>query len=127
MRIEVATDRGGFTVDLETEELEPANLLVAEDSVPVDLPRVIDAASAGSTLVAVVDATPPLMISHDAGATWRDAGRGLPPGFAVAIAEDDPDLIVYASRNRLHLSTDGGRFWRVLAPELPTIRWIALA
>jgi hypothetical protein len=42
----------------------------------------------------------------------------------VAIFEDDPDRILYAARNRLYLSTDGGRFWRSLAPELPEIRAI---
>lgn len=126
MNIEVATERGGFVVDLETETVEPADVLLDDESVPVDLPRVIAAAASGSTVVALVDATPPLMISHDAGSTWHESGRGLPPGFAVAIAEDDPDLIAYASRNRLHVSTDGGRFWRGLAVELPAIRGIQL-
>jgi hypothetical protein len=66
------------------------------------------------------------MISHDAGITWREAGAGLPQGRAVAIDEDDPDLIVYASRNRLHVSTNGGVFWRALAVELPEIEAVAL-
>ena len=56
---------------------------------------------------------------NDAGRTWREAGGGLPAGFAVAIADDNPDYVVYAARNRLYLSEDGGRFWRSLAPELP--------
>ena len=38
------------------------------------------------------------------------------------MAEDNPDLIVYASRNRLHVSTNGGVFWRALAVELPRSR-----
>jgi hypothetical protein len=102
-------------VDVRTPE--PLNL---------SLPRVVAAAAAGSTIVAVVDRRPPLVVSHDAGITWRETGGGLPPGRAVAIAEDNPDLIVYASRNRLHVSTNGGVFWRVLAVELPEIAALTL-
>ncbi len=127
MRVLVATDGGGYGVDLETEEVEPANVLVAEGQPDVSLPRLVAAAVAGSTVVAVVDARPPMLVSHDAGVTWREAGRGLPlPGRAVAVDEADPDTIVYASRNRLHLSTDGGRFWRTLGTELPEIRHVQL-
>ena len=39
---------------------------------------------------------------------------------------DDPDFIVYASRNRLHVSTDGGVFWRALSVELPEIEALSL-
>jgi hypothetical protein len=90
------------------------------------LPRVVAAARSGSTLVAAVDTRPPLVVSHDAGRTWRESGRGLPNGRAVAVAEDDPDLIVFAARNRLYVSSDGGRFWRALAVELPEIETVAL-
>ena len=126
MRALVATDGGGYEVDLETEEVEPANVLVVEGHPEVSLPRLVAASVVGSTVVAVVDARPPMLVSHDAGVTWREAGRGLPPGHAVAVSEADPDTIVYASRNRLHLSTDGGRFWRTLGTELPEIRHVQL-
>ena len=54
-------------------------------------------------------------------------GRRRPPaGRAVAIADDDPDYAVYAARNRLYLSEDGGRFWRALAPELPEIEAVTI-
>jgi hypothetical protein len=46
-------------------------------------------------------------------------------GVAVAIDEDNPDRVVYAARNRLYLSEDGGRFWRALTPELPAIEAVA--
>jgi hypothetical protein len=59
------------------------------------------------------------------GRTWCEAGGGLPPGFAVAVADDDPDRILYAARNRLYLSANGGIFWRSLEPELPDIVAIA--
>jgi hypothetical protein len=115
-----------FAIDLETEELEPAeNVTLERPTERAELPRVVTAARSGSTVVALVDAKPPLMISHDAGATWRESGRGLPAGRSVAIAPDDPDAIAYASRNRIHVSTDGGRFWRTLGPELPEIEAIA--
>ena len=77
-------------------------------------------------MIAVVDRRPPLAVSNDAGRTWRESGGGLPPGRGVAIADDDPDFVVYAARNRLYLSTDGGRFWRALAPELPALAAVTL-
>ena len=76
-------------------------------------------------MVAVVNAKPPLLVSYDTGSTWRESGRGLPGGRAVAISEDDPDLIVYAARNRLFLSRNGGIFWTSLAVELPEIDGVA--
>ena len=57
----------------------------------------------------------------NAGSTWSDSGRGLPPGRAVAISESDPDLVVFAARNRLYVSRNGGRFWNALDVELPEI------
>jgi hypothetical protein len=125
VNVYVDTEHGAYAVDLETEEVEPADAVVV-DEIAVELPRVLAAGRTGSTIVALVDAIPPLMISHDAGATWRDSGRGLPPGRGVAVSQDDPDLIVYASRNRLHVSRDGGRFWTALGLELPEIRAVAL-
>jgi hypothetical protein len=85
----------------------------------------VAAAREGSTVVAILDRRPPLAISHDAGSSWHEAGGGLPPGRAVAIAESNPDLIVYATDHRVHISRDGGRFWRSLEPELPEIRRVA--
>jgi hypothetical protein len=122
------TEYGAFAVDLETEEVEPAGAIDVgtPERLALPLPRVVAAAAAGSTIVAVVDRKPPLVVSHDAGITWRETGGGLPPGNAVAIAEDDPDLIVYASRNRLHVSSNGGVFWRALAVELPEIEAVAI-
>jgi hypothetical protein len=82
---------------------------------------VVAAAASGSTVVAVVDAKPPLLVSHDAGSTWRESGRGLPPGRGIAVSADDPDVLVYAARNRLYVSRNGGIFWSALAVELPEI------
>ena len=122
----VATVDGVFEVDLDTEEIEPGAGTVEPQQVETGLPRVVCAASAGSTVVVVVDARPPLVVSHDAGQTWREAGRGLPPGFAVAVLEDDPDIVLFAGRNRLYLSRDGGRFWEPLTVELPDIEAVEL-
>src|SRR5262245_372136 len=86
----VATIDGVLEVDLETGEAELGAGTVEPEQVDTGLPRVVCAASAGSTVAVVVDSRPPLVVSHDAGQTWREAGRGLPPGFAIAIGEDDP-------------------------------------
>jgi hypothetical protein len=128
LRAIAQTEYGAFAVDIETEEVEPAGLVDVRTSEPLNLslPRVVAAAAAGSTIVAVVDRKPPLVVSHDAGITWRETGGGLPPGRAVAVAEDNPDLIVFASRNRLHVSANGGVFWRALAVELPEIEALSL-
>lgn len=127
MRATVRTASGAYVVDLETEELLGEGEDFEPASVKVELPRVVAAAAAGSTVVAVVDRRPPLAISHDAGRTWREAGGGLPPGFAIAIDEDNPDVMLFAARNRLYLSEDAGTFWRALVPELPEIEAIALS
>ena len=118
----VGTVAGVFLVDVEAEELlGDGNEVPAAERPEVALPRVVAAARSGSTVVAVVERRPPLMLSNDGGATWREAGGGLPPGFAVAIAEDDPDRMLYAARNRLYVSANGGVFWRSLPFELPDI------
>ena len=122
----VATVDGVVLVDVEAEDLLGAGTALPEsEPVQVDLPRVVAAARAGATIVCVVERRPPLMVSRDGGATWTEAGGGLPVGFAVAIAEDDPDRILYAARNRLYLSTNGGVFWRALPFELPDIEGVA--
>lgn len=120
----VATAAGTFAVDLETEEVGPWEGEFEVAPAPdVSLPRVVAAAAAGSTVVVVVDAKPPMLVSHDTGMTWRESGRGLPPGVAVAA---DADTVVYAARNRLYVSANGGVFWRALAVELPEIHAIAI-
>jgi hypothetical protein len=122
MKVLISTVAGAFSVDLETDDVDPWDGAVDLAAQPVlNLPRVVSAAAAGATVVAVVDAKPPLLVSYDAGSTWRESGRGLPAGRAVAVAEDNPDLIVYAGRNRLFLSRNGGVFWSSLAVELPEI------
>jgi hypothetical protein len=117
----VRTASGVYVVDRETEEVLGNGDDFEPPRINVELPRVVAAAAAGSTRVAVVDRRPPLAISNDAGATWREAGGGLPPGFAIAVDADNPDLMLYAARNRLYLSENGGIFWRALVPELPEI------
>ena len=42
----------------------------------------------------------------------------------IAIARSlamNPDVMLFAARNRLYLSENGGIFWRALVPELPDI------
>lgn len=127
MRALVETAAGVYAVDLETEELEPSDEELRRPAEPVlNLPRVVAAAAVGATVVAVVDTRPPIVVSHDGGATWRESGRGLPAGHAIAIAESDPDAAVFAARNRLYVTRDGGVFWTVVPVELPEINAVEL-
>lgn len=130
MHAVVAYALGVAVVDLETDELlddEPETAPVAESVDGLALPLLVAGARCGSTVVAVVDRRPPVVVSHDAGLTWREAGAGLPAGVAVAIAGDNPDVIVFAGEERLFVSHDGGRFWRALTPELPGITAVEIA
>jgi photosystem II stability/assembly factor-like uncharacterized protein len=116
------TAAGVYTLDVETGEVESFVPGAALDPAPepeTGLPRVVAAAAAGSTVVVAVDAKPPLLVSHDAGSTWRESGRGLSRGSAVAVADDDPDLLLFAAGLRLYVSRDGGRFWTAAPLELP--------
>lgn len=124
----VACALGTAEVDLDEEDvIEVSDEPLEPDPVPVlDLPLVVAAAAHGSTVVAIVDRRPPLVVSNDGGTTWREAGAGLGPGVAVAISPDHPDLVLYATEERLHVSRDGGRFWSALAVELPGITAVKL-
>ena len=123
----VDTAAGCYAVDLDEDEVESWDGdAPSRDTLALNLPRLVAAAAAGSTVVAVVDTKPPLVVSHDAGTTWRESGRGLPAGRAVAVSADDPDVVVYATRNRLYLSRDGGTFWSSLAVELPEIEAVEI-
>ena len=121
----VRTATGTYLVDLEAEEVLGSGEDFEPVRIKVELPRVVAAAASGATIVAVVDRRPPLALSNDAGSTWREAGGGLPAGFAIAIDDDNPDLMLFAARNRLYLSENGGVFWRSLVPELPEIQAVA--
>ena len=129
MKALVETVDGVFELDLEEDEVldfDPGGSLPRPEPLDLALPGDVAADAHGSTLIAVVERRPPLVVSYDAGVTWTETGGGLPAGRAVAIAEDNPDLVLYAGRNRLYLSSDGGRFWTALALELPEIRAVAL-
>lgn len=122
----VRTVEGVFELDVESEDvLGEIDASVDHERPELGLPRLVAAAASGATVVAIVERRPPLLVSGDGGTTWREAGGGLPQGYDVAVDPADPDRVLYAARNRLHLSTDGGRFWRSLAPELPDIEAIA--
>jgi len=128
MRALAATAHGVVELDVEEEAvlgLDETAELPPRPLPAISLPLLVAADTIGARVVAVVDRRPPLAVSDDAGTTWREAGGGLPPGRAIAIHPDDPDLVLYAARNRLYVSRDGGRFWAALAPELPEITALA--
>ena len=120
----VETAEGVVSIDLDDGSvltMDVGAVLAPSAQVAVALPRVQAAVASGSTIVCLLDTKPPLVVSHDAGRTWRESGRGLPSGRAIAVAGDNPDLLLYAASDRLYLSRDGGRFWRALAVELEGI------
>lgn len=121
----VRTVEGVVLIDVDDELVIEGQELPAVDAPVVELPRVVAAARSGATIAAVVDRRPPLAISRDNGSTWSEAGGGLPTGFAIAIAEDDPDRMLYAGRNRIYVSVNGGIFWRALTVELPDVLAVA--
>jgi hypothetical protein len=121
------TALGLATIDLDEDELVEIEETRSLDppGVAVELPLVVAADGVGSTTVAIVDRRPPLVVSHDAGTTWHEAGGGLPPGRAVAVSAEHPDRILYATESRLFVSLDGGRFWQALTLELVDITAVA--
>ncbi len=64
------------------------------------LPLVVAAAASGSTIVAVVARSHRSSSLTTPASTWRDSGRGLPAGRAVALAPGDPDVIGRPALNR---------------------------
>ena len=106
----VRTVDGVVQVDVETEiAFGEVDAQVDHERIELELPRVVAASAAGATVVAVVDRRPPLVVSYDAGATWNEAGGGLPPGFDVAVDPADPDRILFAARNRRFCSNTRSR------------------
>lgn len=132
MRASVLTADGVFLVDLEDGSVLGPSADADFDPPPAPasppfLPRVLASSGSGSTVVVLVDARPPLLVSHDAGRTWRQSGHGLPAGRAVAVSPVDPDRLLFATGSRLFVSTDGGRFWHSLELELPDVEAVAWA
>jgi hypothetical protein len=127
MRAAVETGDSVVVVDLEEDELVGVEhgASLGRVEIELDLPLVIAADQSGPTIVALVERRPPLVVSRDAGTTWNEIGAGLPPGRAIAISPDHPDLMLFASESRLHVSRDGGRFWHALTVELEDIRAVA--
>jgi hypothetical protein len=135
MRADVGCDDAVYTVEIgvhadEDELLERDEEAAVARTRPLALTpawasgQALDIDASGSTVVLLLDRRPPLMVSHDSGSTWSERGSGLPPGKAVALG-DSPDDVLYAARNRVYVSRNGGVFWRAVAVELPEIRDVA--
>ncbi len=132
MRVAVGCDDGLYTVEIGADAGEDELVEREEDAAvsrtrPLDLTppwaagQTLDADASGSTIVLLLERRPPLLVSHDTGTTWTERGAGLPAGRAVALGES-PDDLLFAARNRIFVSRDGGVFWRAVAVELPEIR-----
>jgi hypothetical protein len=131
MRITVGSEDGVYTVEVgadadEDELLEREEGAAVARTRPLDLTppwaagQALDIDATGSTIVLLLERRPPLLVSHDMGATWTERGAGLPAGRAVALGES-PDDVLFAARNRIFVSRNGGIFWRAVAVELPEI------
>jgi hypothetical protein len=135
MRVAVGCDDGIYTVEV-GENAEEDELVEREEGAAVARARplelvppwarghALDVDAAGSTIVLLLERRPPLLVSHDTGATWTERGSGLPAGRALALGES-PDDVLFAARNRIFVSRDGAVFWRAVAVELPEIRDVA--
>lgn len=132
MRAVVGCEDGVYTVEIgasadEDELVERDEGGAVARSRPLELVpswaagQTLDVGAGGATIVLLVDRRPPLLVSHDTGATWTERGAGLPRGRAIALGENTDDVL-FAARNRAYVSRDGGVFWRALGVELPEIR-----
>jgi len=69
------------------------------------------------------DFSPRAYVTHDAGASWREIGHGLPAGAYVKVVREDPRRpgLLYAGTSRgVHVSFDDGEHWQSLQLNLPT-------
>lgn len=117
---------GPLVVDLSDGSIEDEEAVTPDrPDVAVGLPLVVAADQVGARIICVLDRRPPIVVSDDAGATWLEAGGGLPPGVDVALSRESPDDALFAGHERLFVSHDGGRFWSALTLELPGITAVA--
>ena len=119
----VQTADAVLTIDAEdgVVEIDAGGRLAPTPEITTSLPGVLSCVGAGSTLVALLGQASGRHLHALAGRTWHESGGGLPRGQAIAIDEDDPDAILFAARNRVWASQDGGRFWESVAIDLPEI------
>jgi photosystem II stability/assembly factor-like uncharacterized protein len=72
------------------------------------------------------DCQPHAFVTHDYGATWKDAASDLPPGHFVSVVRTDtvrPGLIFAGTDIGVYASWDDGAHWRALPGNLPTA-WV---
>jgi photosystem II stability/assembly factor-like uncharacterized protein len=118
----VTRDGGGHWSDV-TPPGVPAWAKIAS----VDLSAIAD----GVAYVAVdnqrqSDRQPHAYVTHDYGATWKDAAGDLPPGHFVSVVRADtvrPGLIFAGTDVGAFASGDDGRRWLPLQGNLPTA-WV---
>ena len=124
----VVDDERAWRVILETD----LKMLGYRVSIAEDADQALVRAVADKPEVAIIDLMlPEPMDGWGLLNELRARGQKVPVIFYTAYpvfpsGTDDPDVVVYATRNRLYLSRDGGRFWHGLALELPEIEALSL-
>ncbi|MDH3903946.1 MAG: hypothetical protein OES90_12065, partial [Xanthomonadales bacterium] len=69
------------------------------------------------------DFSPRAYVTHDAGKSWREIGKGLPDGAYLKVVREDPERpgLLYAGTSRgVFVSFDDGENWQSLQLNLPT-------
>jgi hypothetical protein len=72
------------------------------------------------------DRQPHAFVTHDYGATWKDAAGDLPPGHFVSVVRADTvraGLVFAGTDVGVYVSWDDGAHWRALRGNLPTA-WV---
>ena len=122
----VRTVEGVFELDVENEDVLGAVDAAVDRELPeLGLPRLVAAAATGATVVALVDRRPPLLDLGRRGATWREAGGGLPPASTSRSTRPTRTACSTPPGTGSTSPPTAARFWRSLAPELPDIEAVA--
>ncbi|MCG6887062.1 MAG: hypothetical protein LJE74_07630, partial [Proteobacteria bacterium] len=118
-RVFLTSDGGGDWVDVTPTGLEDWSKIGMIDASAIDP----DTAYLAIDRHRLDDFSPRAYVTHDAGATWREIGHGLPDGAYVKVVREDPARagLLYAGTSRgVHVSFDDGEQWQSLQLDLPT-------
>ena len=118
-RIHLTRDGGATWTDATPKGLSDWSKVASIDASPSD-PATAYAAVDRHRLD---DARPYVYVTHDFGATWREASTGLPPDGYLNVVRQDPERsgLLYAGSSRgVFVSFDDGAQWGSLQLDFPT-------